>query len=302
MHKNPAPEPTPCGSGPNHATGVEGVARCSAGGGLEDGDCLPRQQFPLWPDRATRVCTETATGRPGPARADGASRGRRMTLRPGEQHDYRHQPCHRCPWRMDCDLTDFTEQDMQMLHRADGRPGVEAPVTAPTLACHLDQPSTAHEYRWCAGWLATVGAEHLAVRLALLAGSLPPEAVEPGPLWPALYPDLDDLLTARTQQLTIVAALAGCPAHRVADRRVAFAPLLPVVSCQPGTEHGVWTESGGGFCHIEDCALQAANWAAEQIAEDDDNAGDLGVRQVCREHRDEPADDCQACRTDDAVR
>jgi hypothetical protein len=69
------------------------------------------------------------------------------------------------------------------------------------VACHLDQPGTAHAYRWCAGWLATVGGYHLAIRLALAFDILPGHAVKPRSNWPRLYASLDALLAARAEQL-----------------------------------------------------------------------------------------------------
>ncbi|MFI8194652.1 DUF6283 family protein [Streptomyces sp. NPDC085946] len=126
-------------------------------------------------------------------------------LTPGAEHEYRDWPCTRCPWRTDADLTAFSEQDMDMLRRADGRPGAEAPVGAPVVACHLDQPGTAHAYRWCAGWLATVGEYHLAIRLALAFDILPGHAVTPRANWPGLYASLDALLATRAEQLGLPA-------------------------------------------------------------------------------------------------
>ncbi|MEU9455040.1 DUF6283 family protein [Streptomyces sp. NPDC048277] len=100
-------------------------------------------------------------------------------LQPGVEHEYRERPCARCPWRVDADLTAFSEQDMDMLRRANGGPGAEASLDAPLVGCHLDQPDTAHPFRWCAGWLAVAGAHHLAIRLAIAFEALPGEAVSP---------------------------------------------------------------------------------------------------------------------------
>ena len=127
----------------------------------------------------------------------------------GEPHAFRDRPCRRCPWRTDCDLTDFTEEDMQRLRRADGRPGAEARPGASTVGCHLDQPGTAHPFRLCAGWLATVGDHHVVVRMALAVQAIPRRAVEPGPDWPALHLNLDALLAAWIRQLAV---RAGTPA------------------------------------------------------------------------------------------
>lgn len=74
------------------------------------------------------------------------------------------------------------------------------------VACHLDQPGTPHAYRWCAGWLATVGEYHLAIRLALAFDILAGHAVKPRSNWPRLYASLDALLAARAEQL-------GAPTH-----------------------------------------------------------------------------------------
>ncbi len=98
-------------------------------------------------------------------------------FQPGVEHEYRERSCARCPWRTDADLTAFSEQDMDMLRRANGGPGAETPLDAPVAGCHLDQPDTAHPFRWCAGWLATVGENHLAIRLAIAFEALPGHAV-----------------------------------------------------------------------------------------------------------------------------
>ncbi|WP_399479599.1 DUF6283 family protein [Streptomyces sp. OUCMDZ-4982] len=71
---------------------------------------------------------------------------------------YRSSPCRKCPWRLDVDLTEFSDADMDMLVRASGRAGADAGLGAGSLACHLDQPGTRHALRWCAGWAAGVGA------------------------------------------------------------------------------------------------------------------------------------------------
>jgi hypothetical protein len=142
-------------------------------------------------------------GPPEQASAEtGASLRWSIQRSPDESREYRTRPCARCPWRTDTDLTDFTDQDMAMLRRANGRPGAEAALHAPTVACHLDQPGTAHAWRLCAGWLAVVGHEHLGIRVAEIFGGLPDTALIPGEDWPALYESLEELETARTAQIT----------------------------------------------------------------------------------------------------
>jgi hypothetical protein len=122
------------------------------------------------------------------------------TLQAGVEREHRISPCTRCPWRTDVDLTAFSERDMEMLRRANGVDGAEAPLDAPAVACHLDQPDTAHAFRWCAGWLAVVGEHHLAIRLAVMFEALPGQALAPRPHWPELYASLDALLEARATQ------------------------------------------------------------------------------------------------------
>ncbi|WP_369696685.1 DUF6283 family protein [Streptomyces sp. XD-27] len=134
-------------------------------------------------------------------------------LEAGVEREFREFPCARCPWRTDADLTAFFEEDIAMLRRADGRPGAEAPLDAPVVACHLDQPDTAHAFRWCGGWLAVVGAHHLAVRLAIVFDSLPGQALAPRPGWPRLYASLDALLEARAAQLHAADARADVTAR-----------------------------------------------------------------------------------------
>lgn len=70
------------------------------------------------------------------------------------------------------------------------------------MACHLDQPDTAHPIRLCAGYLAVVGRDHLGVRLKVMAGHLPETVLDPGEGWPALYESLEVMRARR-------AAVAG---------------------------------------------------------------------------------------------
>ena len=85
----------------------------------------------------------------------------------------------------------------------------------------------------------------------------------------------------------------GCRHHAVADGRGTHAETLPVPTCQSGTTYGVWAESAGGFIFVVDCAMDAANYAAEQLNEEPDE--ELSVMAVCREHEEQPADSCEDC-------
>jgi len=87
-----------------------------------------------------------------------------------------------------------------------------------------------------------------------------------------------------------------CIGHHVTDERGAHADALPVPACESGVTYGIWNENDGGFVHSRDCALKAANDAAEFLAEDAD--GDYRIVAVCREHEDQPAGTCADCNTE----
>jgi hypothetical protein len=87
-----------------------------------------------------------------------------------------------------------------------------------------------------------------------------------------------------------------CETHGVADYRGGHARRLPVPACETGVEYGTWDAFDGGFLAVFDCALEAANYAAELLDEDEQ---DLSVRAVCRDHEGQPADGCQDCFTNE---
>jgi hypothetical protein len=113
--------------------------------------------------------------------------------------EYRRRPCSRCPWRQDSDLSAFSDADFRKLEAANGSASAEAPLTAPMMSCHLDQPGTSRPMRLCAGWLATVGPDHLGVRLHLIAERLRPDCLQTAADWPALHATLDDMNRQRRQ-------------------------------------------------------------------------------------------------------
>lgn len=145
---------------------------------------------------------------------DSTAAERRSAWQLDQPREHRSRPCARCPWRRDVDLSAFTAADMAKLEGADGTPGAEASWNAPTMACHRDQPGTAHAMRLCAGWLAVVGHHHLAIRMAVMAGGLPPHTTTADPGWPKLYPDFATLRAAweRCRAATDTAAEADPPA------------------------------------------------------------------------------------------
>lgn len=92
---------------------------------------------------------------------------------------------------------------------------------------------------------------------------------------------------------TMTETPAACSTHAIADKRGAHTEALPVPPCQHGTSYGVWDEYAGGFTLSVDCAMDAANWAAEQL--DDDQDGEMSIKAICREHEEQPADSCEDC-------
>jgi hypothetical protein len=132
-----------------------------------------------------------------------------------------------------------------------------------------------------------------------------------GPRWMLTYPgrySADDVFDTKRDAIAYIrtieeekatvteAATTPCPTHKVADERGTHAEALPVPRCEPDTTYGVWDELAGGFTFAVDCAMDAANWAAEQLDEDPD--GEMTIKTVCREHEDQPADGCEDCFAD----
>lgn len=144
----------------------------------------------------------------------------------GRAIEVRRRPCageRICPWRRDADLTKYSDRDKRRLVGAERGVIPAGGVTdadtqimnAIAMTCHLDQDDTAHPGRLCAGWTAVIGRDHVRVRMAVIADSLPASAIDAGHpgrrSWPALYGGLDELLAARAAQL----AALGTPEEDV---------------------------------------------------------------------------------------
>lgn len=98
------------------------------------------------------------------------------------------RPCDECPWRTDAEPGRFAPERWRALSRTcvDPRTKASPMFGDPLFACH----KTPEEgERACAGWLATEGADHPTIRLALAMRDLSPEALSPGEDWPDLHPD-----------------------------------------------------------------------------------------------------------------
>lgn len=113
------------------------------------------------------------------------------------------RPCGECPWRLDTPPGQFSAARYAAL--ANTSPGptprVVGPaaaaavarqwIDAPLFACHKSPEGS----EWaCAGWLASGAADHhLGVRVAVATGRLDRAALRPGPGWPALFGDFEEM-------------------------------------------------------------------------------------------------------------
>lgn len=97
------------------------------------------------------------------------------------------RPCDACPWRVDSEPGRFDAERWEALRAssADER-GFGPEFGASLFACHK---SPEQGERACAGWLAAEGANHPAVRLSVVLGDTPIEALDPGEGWPLLHAD-----------------------------------------------------------------------------------------------------------------
>lgn len=103
---------------------------------------------------------------------------------------HREFPCDECPFRADnCDNPASQFPAERWKHMKD----TAAPDThphpmlgEPVFGCHKGEPGTGRDLA-CAGYLATLGADHVGVRLAVTLRQLPTSALSPGPNWPPLH-------------------------------------------------------------------------------------------------------------------
>jgi hypothetical protein len=105
------------------------------------------------------------------------------------------QPCQSCPW-----VTTNTARDIPRfsLSKAEGlaktcpdAKGLGPDFFASIFACHLSAEGADFP---CAGWLAAVGRAHPQVRLMVIDGALPSEALDPGDGWPELHTDFQQVI------------------------------------------------------------------------------------------------------------
>jgi hypothetical protein len=100
---------------------------------------------------------------------------------------YLRIPCEECPWLVDAVPGRFPEERWLAMRATCDTGSGSAPPDAPLFACHKTRQGA--EYV-CAGWLAREGSGHVGIRIAVLRGRLPAEALSPSEGWPPLHPDL----------------------------------------------------------------------------------------------------------------
>lgn len=120
------------------------------------------------------------------------------------------KPCPSCPWRVDKDATHIPNFSLE---KAEGlaktspcERGFGPSYSDNMFACH--QSRGGEEFA-CAGWLATVGAEHPRVRFAVATGRLPHWALQPGDGWPALHTTFQQVIAKLRASAMPVCAGAG---------------------------------------------------------------------------------------------
>lgn len=101
-----------------------------------------------------------------------------------------------CPWRRDSigyfpHVTSLNSAKVQAMC---GTPGNEVPLHGGVFICHKSHAGQPR--RICAGWLATVGVQHLGMRLAVALNQLDGTRLAPEPGWPELFADHHQMVTS----------------------------------------------------------------------------------------------------------
>lgn len=99
------------------------------------------------------------------------------------------KPCPTCPWRVDQDASVIPGFSLDLAERLEAT--TRQDFGAPVFACHQS-----HEGKevHCAGWLARYGHQSIAVRMSVIAGRIPVEALDVGDDWPELHETFDEVI------------------------------------------------------------------------------------------------------------
>lgn len=107
---------------------------------------------------------------------------------------YRRHPCAECPFRVDTEPGQFTDERYRVLRRTVGTDDDMRMPGDGLFACHKSREGREEV---CAGWLVVCGDYHLTVRMAVVSGELPGSALSPGSGWPALHATYDEMSAAK---------------------------------------------------------------------------------------------------------
>lgn len=99
------------------------------------------------------------------------------------------KPCPSCPWRVDQDATAIPGFELELAERLEATCDHE--FGTPVFACHQSREGDEIP---CAGWLAVYGDRSITVRLMVMSGRVPAEALTPGAGWPALEESFEDVI------------------------------------------------------------------------------------------------------------
>lgn len=105
------------------------------------------------------------------------------------------RPCPSCPWRVDQDASTIPNFRLDLAENlantCPSERGYGPDFGSPQFACHQSREDAEIA---CAGWLAQVGGAHPNVRMAVMAGKVPVEALTPGEDWPELHESFDEVI------------------------------------------------------------------------------------------------------------
>lgn len=113
----------------------------------------------------------------------------------------RSYPCAECPWRKDV-APQFTDAQFERMAPscADRDAGYQPMIGDIWFACHNGQVGASDTDAACAGWLAVEGHAHVGVRLAVVDGRLPAEALSAGERWPELFDGFKEMWERRSRK------------------------------------------------------------------------------------------------------
>ncbi|MEX2984561.1 hypothetical protein [Streptomyces sp. C36] len=122
------------------------------------------------------------------------------------------------------------------------------------------------------------------------AGPVPGALVDP---WTWIRRPASSYDTRRTAPTAVEPTAPACLHHIAVRPEVSGDPITTCARKQPTQEAGVFSDEG--CVEAYDCAVQAANRAAELNAEDDSDDPLYGWDLMCPDHREQHVDTCEEC-------